>query len=123
MTSLRMSTSSRRLGLRQMHSWKESKMKRQKMNVFPLRLTTQQMDGLIIKRDCQLSARHLYQARSELSISDGLLLKGDRIIIPATLPRKKSWVAFIKDTLASLSVVREPPQACGGQESAKTLVT
>ncbi|KAK3758206.1 hypothetical protein RRG08_019679 [Elysia crispata] len=50
MTSLRMSTSSRRLGLRQMHSWKESKMKRQKMNVFPLRLTTQQMDGLIIKR-------------------------------------------------------------------------
>ncbi|KAK3762936.1 hypothetical protein RRG08_008152 [Elysia crispata] len=84
MTSLRMSTSSRRLGLRQMHSWKESKMKQQKTNVSPLRLTTQQMDGLIIKR----TARHLYQARSELSISDGLLLKGDRIIIPATLQKE-----------------------------------
>ena len=40
------------------------------------------------KEDCQLGARHLYQARSELSISDGLLLKGDRIIIPATLQKE-----------------------------------
>ncbi|KAK3751553.1 hypothetical protein RRG08_043143 [Elysia crispata] len=40
------------------------------------------------KEDCQLGARHLYQARSELSISDGLLLKDDRIIIPATLQKE-----------------------------------
>ena len=40
------------------------------------------------KEDCQLGARHLYQARSELSVSDGLLLKGDRIIIPATLQKE-----------------------------------
>ena len=40
------------------------------------------------KEDCQLGARHLYQARSELIISYGLLLKGDRIIIPATLQKE-----------------------------------
>ena len=40
------------------------------------------------KEDCQLGARHLYQARSERSIVDGLLLKGDRIIIPATLQKE-----------------------------------
>ena len=42
----------------------------------------------IYKQDVMLSARELYNIRNELSVVDGLLLRGDRIIIPYAMRRE-----------------------------------
>ena len=66
----------------------------------------------VYKEDVKLAARGLFAVRNELSTLNGLLLKGDRLVIPFSM--RKEILESIHD-LESRSVANVPDSLCGGQ--------
>ena len=69
------------------------------------------------KQDDTLAARDIFVIRSEHGVCNGLLVKGDRIVITYTM---RIWEGFTMDTWESPSVENMQTSQCGGHMSART---
>ena len=74
------------------------------------------MTGCPEFRYVKLAARNLYAVRGELSGWDGILIKGERIVIPC---KRRSWRKSMKDIRESQNAEKQLVRLCGGPRSAE----